>query len=68
MRQYIIESRDGQTFCNKKQKFVPHPEGKRYGSRAMAQKSLNTALAKSPSLGMFSPEIELIFIHENLCQ
>lgn len=44
-------------FCPKKQIFVHHSKGHRYGTRAMAQKSLNAALAKNPSLAELKPEI-----------
>ncbi len=44
-------------FCPKKQMFVHHSLGHRYGTRAMAQKSLNAALAKNPALSILKPEI-----------
>ncbi|MFM7888021.1 MAG: hypothetical protein ACKPCM_15325 [Pseudanabaena sp.] len=44
-------------FCPKKQMFVHHSKGHRYGTRAMAQKSLNAALAKNPALAALNPEI-----------
>lgn len=44
-------------FCPKKQMFVHHSQGHRYGTRAMAQKSLNAALVKNPTLAEYQPEI-----------
>lgn len=44
-------------FCPKEQMFVHHSLGHRYGTRAMAQKSLNAALAKNPFLALLKPEI-----------
>jgi len=57
---YIIKAKTGEFFCNKKQLFVHHSKGKRYGTRAMAQKSLNAALAKNPTLQVLEPEIVAI--------
>ncbi len=47
-------------FCPKKQIFVHHSQGHRYGTRAMAQKSLNAALAKNPALAELRPEIVVV--------
>jgi len=60
MPNYIIKAKTGEFFCNRKQIFVHCSEGKRYGTRAMAQKSLNAALAKKPALQALEPVIEAV--------
>jgi hypothetical protein len=54
---FVIKCKTGEYFHPRKQIFVPHSKGHRYGTRAMAQKSLNAALAKNPSLSELNPEI-----------
>ena len=60
--EFVIKRRSNESapfeyFCPKKQTFVHHSKGHRYGTRAMAQKSLNAALAKNPALSELNPEI-----------
>lgn len=60
--QFVIKRTSGggipfEYFCPKKQMFVHHSLGHRYGTRAMAQKSLNAAVAKNPALLALKPEI-----------
>jgi hypothetical protein len=55
---FVIKCKTGEYFHPRKQIFVHHSKGHRYGTRAMAQKSLNAALAKNPALSELNPEIE----------
>lgn len=65
MPQYVISIDRGHPtgilyFCPKKVGFVDPIYGYRYGTRAMAKKSLNAALAKKPQLADLNPEITVV--------
>ncbi len=57
MATFVIKAKTGEYWQPKKSLFVHRSQGHRYTSRAMAQKSLNSLLAKNPVLAALDPQI-----------
>ena len=60
MSKFLIRCKTGECFCPKKQLFIHVSKAHRYGTRAMAVKSLNAALAKNPELSRLDPYIQSV--------